>query len=227
MFTGLIQSIGRLQSVRPLLPDSLNSGVRVVVSAPMKEWNNIQLGESIAINGACMTVVSFDTHLAAQSFTVDVSHESLQCTAPWQEGSFVNLERALRVGDSVGGHWVSGHVDGAGRIETLMAHAESYLLKVRLPDALAKHVITKGSITIHGVSLTINQVNQIDQVDQINQIEKPAHQTCVSINLIPHTWQHTTFQYLSVGDAVNIEVDLMSKQVHHYVQHYKEQGHAS
>jgi riboflavin synthase len=210
VFTGLVQSIGRLQSVSLLVPNHMASGVRVVVAASVKEWGNVQLGESIAINGACMTVVAFDE----QGFTVDVSYESLQCTAPWQEGSFVNLERALRVGDSIGGHWVSGHVDGTGRIETLMAHAESYLLKVSLPDALAKHVITKGSITVHGVSLTINQV------------EKLAQQTLVSINLIAHTWQHTAFQYLSVGDAVNIEVDLMAKQVHHYIEHYKELDHA-
>jgi riboflavin synthase len=198
MFTGIITGVGRITAVHAL-GSSLDHGKRLHVSTPAQYLDDVQLGDSIAINGACMTVTTFSP--SSNSFTVDVSAESLNKTAGLDAIGPVNLEKALRAHDRLGGHIVSGHVDGVGLIERFESVGESWLLQIAAPQSLAKYLAYKGSITVNGVSLTVNQVD-----------DAPAH-SLVSINLIPHTLENTALGNLTTGSRVNLEIDLIARYV--------------
>ena len=198
MFTGIITGVGRIAAVHDL-GSSLQHGKRLTIEAPPGYLDDVGLGDSIAINGACMTVTSLD--LTAHRFTIDISAESLDKTAGLAQLGVVNLEKALRAHDRLGGHIVSGHVDGIGRVTHFAQVGESWELRVTAPRALGKYLAYKGSITINGVSLTVNRVSD------------GADGTEVSINLIPHTITHTALGSLQAGNAVNLEIDLIARYV--------------
>jgi riboflavin synthase len=196
MFTGIITSVGRIVDVQAL-GSSASHGRQVRIACPPDYLSDVGLGDSIAINGACMTV----THLSAKDFCVDVSAESLDKTAGLERPGPVNLEKALRAQDRLGGHLVSGHVDGVGVIRQLAPLGESWALCVLAPAALARYLAYKGSLTVNGVSLTVNRVLDLDQGCE-------AH-----INLIPHTVQNTALGSLHANDRVNLEVDPIARYV--------------
>jgi riboflavin synthase len=198
MFTGIITGLGQIVDTRPLGPDA-SHGKQLVLQAPAGYLDDVQLGDSIALNGACMTVTSFDA--AAQRFTIDISAESLDKTAGLGGLGPVNLEKALRAHDRLGGHLVSGHVDGIGRVEFFAPVGESWELRIHAPKALAKFLAYKGSITVNGVSLTVNRVTDLADACEF------------SINLIPHTLENTTLGKLKAGGAVNLEIDLIARYV--------------
>lgn len=198
MFTGIITGVGRIAAVHPL-GSSTQHGVRLTVAAPTGYLDDVSLGDSIAINGACMTVTTFDVSQA--TFTVDVSAESLDKTAGLAQPGPVNLEKALRAHDRLGGHIVSGHVDGVGHITRFEQVGESWELCVLTPPALGKYFAYKGSITLNGVSLTVNRVTDTAQGCEC------------SINLIPHTIEHTALGSLKAGSRVNLEIDLIARYV--------------
>ena len=198
MFTGIITGLGRIVDVKPLGADA-SHGKQLLLQAPAGYLDDVQLGDSIALNGACMTVTSLDT--AAQRFTIDISAESLDKTAGLAEPGPVNLEKALRAHDRLGGHIVSGHVDGIGQVAFFAPVGESWELRVRSPRSLAKFLAYKGSITVNGVSLTVNRVDDLADACEF------------SINLIPHTIENTTLGTLQAGSAVNLEIDLIARYV--------------
>lgn len=196
MFTGIVAAVGKIVSVTSLGEEE-KAGVRLEVDADRLDLQDVIIGDSIALNGACMTVTS----LKGATFTVDVSQESLQRTVGLAQPGPVNLEKALTLSDPLGGHLVSGHVDGVGVVRRFEAVGESWLLEVEAPKNLAKYLAYKGSIVVNGVSLTVNQVR-----DQAN--------ACVfAINLIPHTVNVTTLQFLRPGEYVNLEIDLIARYV--------------
>ena len=199
MFTGIITGVGRIAAVHDL-GSSLQHGKRLTLEAPAGYLDDVGLGDSIALNGACMTVTTLDT--ARRQFTIDISAESLARTAGLTAaGTPVNLEKALRAHDRLGGHIVSGHVDGIGHVSHFTQVGESWELRVMAPAALGKYLAYKGSITVNGVSLTVNAVR--DSADGCE----------VSINLIPHTVQNTALHALVAGAAVNLEIDLIARYV--------------
>ena len=201
MFTGIITGLGRITQVTPL-GSTAQHGYRLTIEAPQGYLDDVQLGDSIALNGACMTATSLD--LPAHSFTIDISAESLARTAGLDRPGPVNLEKALRTHDRLGGHMVSGHVDGLGQVSHFAQVGESWELRILAPRELARFLAYKGSITVNGVSLTVNQVR--DGAGDGDQTE-------FSINLIPHTVQHTTLGLLAPGRPVNLEVDLIARYV--------------
>ena len=190
MFTGIVQAVGKVRE-----PEKLGNGVRLTILAPDLGLNEVKVGDSIAVNGACMTVIE----VGEREFKIDVSAESLSKTTGLDTFGEVNLEKAMRLSDRIDGHIVSGHVDGVGQVESMEPVAESWRLVVRVPRVLSPYVAYKGSITINGVSLTINQVE-----------DAPAACT-ISINLIPHTMQHTTLHTLRSGSLVNLEIDMLAR----------------
>ncbi|MBT8530857.1 riboflavin synthase [Polynucleobacter paneuropaeus] len=197
MFTGIITGIGQITDIKPK-----GDGLHLRVELPSSEahfLDDVVLGDSIALQGACMTV----TDKTANSFCFDVSRESLNITVGLDQLGSVNLEKALRFNDRLGGHLVSGHVDGVGEVTHFAALANdaygSWLLKIAAPIDLAPYLAYKGSIVVNGVSLTVNLV------------EDEASVCVVSINIIPHTLQYTTLGNLQVGSAVNLEVDLIAR----------------
>ena len=192
MFTGIIADVGQITAVTPLA-DNVDAGVRLQVQTVALDMSDVALGDSIAINGACMTVVSLDTD--ANTFAVDVSRESLNKTAGLDTIGPVNLEKAMRLSDRLGGHLVSGHVDDVARIESLAPVGESYELVFGVDSRWKKFLADKGSVTLNGTSLSEDG------------------RVFGTINLIPHTMAHTVFQYLSAGDAINFEVDLLARYV--------------
>ena len=198
MFTGIISGLGRLSDSAPLGADP-SHGKRLTIATPPGYLADVQLGDSIALNGACMTVTAFDA--AADWFTVDISAESLDKTAGLAAPGPLNLEKALRASDRLGGHLVSGHVDGVGTVTKFAPVGESWDLCIAAPQALGRYLAYKGSITVNGVSLTVNRVT--DRADT----------TELSINLIPHTLENTTLGTLSVGTRVNLEIDLIARYV--------------
>ncbi|MDE1997455.1 MAG: riboflavin synthase [Burkholderiales bacterium] len=199
MFTGIITGVGQIVESQPLGADS-SHGRRLTLQTPAGYLEGVNLGDSIAINGACMTVTSFDA--ATGRFTIDVSAESLARTVGLDTLGPVNMEQALRTHDRLGGHLVTGHVDGVGDVTVFEPIGESWLLRIRAPQALARFLAYKGSITVNGVSLTVNQVE--DATDRTTQF---------SINLIPHTIDNTALGHLKVGSKVNLEVDLIARYV--------------
>ena len=199
MFTGIITGVGRIAAVHDL-GSSLQHGKRLTLEAPAGYLDDVGLGDSIALNGACMTVTTLDT--AQRRFTIDISAESLARTAGLAQADVpVNLEKALRAHDRLGGHIVSGHVDGIGHVSHFAQVGESWELRVMAPAALGKYLAYKGSITINGVSLTVNAVRDTAQGCE------------VSINLIPHTVANTALHALVTGAAVNLEIDLIARYV--------------
>lgn len=194
MFSGIIADVGTLVQV-----SDREGGLRLSVATQNLGMDDVKLGDSIAVNGVCLTVIE----IAANNFTVEVSRETLDCTVGLdKQGAAVNLEKALRLSDRLGGHLVSGHVDGVGEVLAFDDLGESWRLRVRAPKALAKYIAVKGSITINGVSLTVNQVLDCE----------------FEVNLIPHTLAMTTLNLLRVGARVNLEIDLIARYVERMTQ---------
>ena len=192
MFTGIVQAIGKVRE-----PETLGDGVRLTIDAPTFGLDSVRVGDSIAVNGTCLTVVKIE----GDAFQVEVSAETLSKTTGLDTWGEVNLEKALRVGDRLDGHMVLGHVDGVGQVEVMEPIAESWHLVVRAPMKLSCYLAYKGSVTVNGVSLTINDVQ-----------DTPAG-TRISINLIPHTVEVTTLKHLKPQDWVNLEVDTIARYV--------------
>jgi len=204
MFTGIITGVGRIAAVHDL-GSSSSHGKRLAIAAPAGYLDDVGLGDSIALNGACMTVTTLD--LAQQIFTIDISAESLDKTAGLAEpGTRINLEKALRASDRLGGHIVSGHVDGIGTVSRFAPVGESWELRVLAPQALARFLAYKGSITVNGVSLTVNSVSDGPEGSEI------------SINLIPHTVENTALGSLEAGSRVNLEIDTVARYVERMLQ---------
>lgn len=194
MFTGIITGVGRIVEVCPL-GEGPAHGVRLSIEAPAGYLDDVALGDSIAINGACMTATTLD--VPGRRFTVDVSAESLARTAGLDRPGPVNLEKALRATDRLGGHIVSGHVDGVAEVVRTRPEGDSLRVTFRAPEALAKFIAQKGSVALNGTSLTVNEVEGCD----------------FGINFIPHTQKVTTWGGVAVGDRVNLEVDTMARYV--------------
>lgn len=195
MFTGIVAAVGRITEVTPLAAGDAEAGVRLTIHAPGFLRESTKLGDSIAIQGACMTVVA----LQGDTFCVDVSRESLNRTVGLGEPGEVNLEHAMRLGDTLDGHIVSGHVDATGEVTRFEPVGESWNLKIRVPQEFGRYMAYKGSVTVNGVSLTVNSVQDTEQGCEIG------------INLIPHTVQVTTLKRLAPGARVNIEVDMIAR----------------
>ncbi|MFW9617186.1 riboflavin synthase [Aquabacterium sp.] len=199
MFTGIITGVGQIVDSQPLGSDA-SHGRRLTLQTPAGYLDGVGLGDSIAINGACMTVTSFDA--AAGRFTIDVSAESLARTVGLDRTGRVNMEQALRSHDRLGGHIVTGHVDDVGEVVVFEPVGESWLLQIRAPQTLSRFLAYKGSVTVNGASLTVNSVAD------------DANGSCVfSINLIPHTIENTALGDLKAGAKVNLEVDLIARYV--------------
>ena len=196
MFTGIVAAVGKIKTVTPL-EGGADAGVRLDVDAGGLPMADVGLGDSIALNGACMTVVE----KTATGFTVDVSRESLNKTVGLDTTTEVNLEKALTLAERLGGHLVSGHVDGLGVVRKFEPVGESHELVIEAPHDLAKYLAYKGSVVVNGVSLTVNRV------------EDSATGCSFSINLIPHTIQVTTLKHLKAGSKVNLEIDLIARYV--------------
>lgn len=186
MFTGIVMAVGRIAQV-----SATEGGVRLRILTGGLSLEDVALGDSIAVSGVCLTVVSRSDN----AFDVDVSRETLACTSGLELGAEVNLEKALRLSDRLGGHLVSGHVDGRGVVERFEPAGDNKLLAIRLPRELARYVARKGSVAVDGVSLTVNDV----------QDER------FSVNLIPHTLAHTNLNRLHPGASVNLEIDLLAR----------------
>lgn len=198
MFTGIITAVGQIESVAPLGDHHANTqshGVRLHIHAGNLDLSDVIIGDSIAIQGACMTVVA----LTQTHFDVEVSQESLRLTHGLGKPGAVNLEKALRLADRLDGHLVSGHVDGLGTVTNFVQVGESFKLCILAPTSLASYLAYKGSITVNGVSLTVNEVH-----DMASGCE-------FSINLIAHTLAHTTLKHLQINEPVNLEVDLIAR----------------
>ena len=204
MFTGIIQAIGKVRE-----PEQLGSGVRLTIVTPEQfHLDQVHVGDSIAVNGACMTVVNIE----GNSFQIDVSAESLSKTCGLDTFGEVNLEKAMRLGDRVDGHLVSGHVDGVGQVESMTKIAESYKLVIGAPLKLSPYLAYKGSVAVNGVSLTVNEV------------EDTAMGAVFSINLIPHTVEVTTLKHLKPQDWVNLEIDTIARYVERMMQLRNNEG---
>lgn len=186
MFSGIIAAVGRIETIQPA-----EQGVRLTIDAGSLGLDDIALGDSIACNGVCLTVIE----TRGNCFVVDVSRESLNCTVGLDALGELNLEKALRLADRLGGHLVSGHVDGVGEVVRFEPIGESHELVIRAPRELAKYIARKGSVAVDGVSLTTNRVLGQE----------------FSINLIPHTVSVTTLKRLTAGSKVNLEVDLIAR----------------
>jgi len=188
MFTGIVQATGRIQSLQ-----TRDGDVRLVVEAGELDLSDVREGDSIAVGGVCLTALE----ISGNRFAADVSSETLRLTTlgSAKPGDAVNLEKALRLADRLGGHLVSGHVDGIGRVVSIVEDARSQRWSFEVPSALARYIAIKGSVCVDGVSLTVNEVEK-------NRF---------GVNLIPHTQQVTTFRDRRAGDAVNIEVDLIAR----------------
>jgi len=194
MFSGIIADIGTIKQATDRA-----GGLRLVISTGALDLSDVQLGDSIAVNGICLTVIAH----SSDTFTVEVSRETLDCTVGLDaQGAPVNLEKALRLADRLGGHLVSGHVDGVGEVTAFTDLGESWKLVVRAPHALAKYIAVKGSIAINGVSMTVNQVSGDE----------------FSVNLIPHTLAMTNLKNLRAGSRINLEVDLIARYVERMMQ---------
>jgi riboflavin synthase len=198
MFTGIITGVGRIAAIHDL-GSSLQHGKRVTIEAPAGYLDDVGLGDSIALNGACMTVTRLDA--ATGRFDIEISAESLDKTAGLAETGPINLEKALRANDRLGGHIVSGHVDGIGTVTRFEPVGESWELRILAPGDIGRFLAYKGSITVNGASLTVNTVS-----DSAEGCE-------VSINLIPHTLQNTALGGLTAGSRVNLEIDLIARYV--------------
>ena len=196
MFTGIITAVGKIKSATPA-----GDGLQLQIEVPADYLDDVALGDSIAIQGACMTA----TKIEGNVFSLDISRESLNKTVGLDVVGPVNLEKAMRLNDRLGGHLVSGHVDGVGQVRYFSAVAKdpygSWLLRIDAPKEIASFLAYKGSIVVNGVSLTVNKTEDVKDA------------CIVDINIIPHTLQNTTLGNLRQGDAVNLEVDLIARYV--------------
>lgn len=188
MFTGIIEAVGSVRGVTPV-----QSGLRMTIDTGALELADVKVGDSIAVNGVCLTV----TALAVRHLDFDVSRETLDCTTGFAPGARINLEKSLRLADRLGGHLVSGHVDGVGTVTRFEAVGEDRLLAIEAPRGIAKYIARKGSVAVNGVSLTVNAVER----------------GVFEINLIPHTLKATNLDGLVAGAQVNLEVDLLARYV--------------
>lgn len=196
MFTGIVAAVGRIVRVEPVSAEA-DAGSRLLVEAGELGLDDVRPGDSIALQGACMTATQID----GKTFTVDISRESLNLTVGLDAPGEVNLEKALKVGDPLGGHLLSGHVDGIGEVVRFRPVGESHELVVRVPAEFGKFLAYKGSVAINGVSLTVNRVDDTELGCE------------ASINLIPHTVAVTTLRSLQPGSKVNFEVDMLARYV--------------
>jgi riboflavin synthase len=193
MFTGIVQAVGQIEHVTPTGDDA-----RLRIKVGALDMSDVAQGDSIAVNGVCLTVVEFDQI----SFEVHVSQETLSCTIGLDSPRAVNLEKALRLADRLGGHLVSGHVDGVGQVVKFEPVGDCMQLVIRAPHAISRYIAVKGSIAVDGVSLTVNSVEG----------------DVFSINLIPHTLDMTTLKLLGVGSRVNLEIDQIARYVERMAQ---------
>lgn len=189
MFTGIVTDVGRIAAI-----ETLEVGRRLTIETAY-DTAGIDIGASIACSGACLTVVE----KTGSSFAADVSGETLDKTTcgSWAVGSRINLERALRAADELGGHLVLGHVDGIGRVVAMSREGDNHRIDIRVPDALKHYIAPKGSVTVDGVSLTVNEVDD----------------AVFGVNIIPHTWENTSLADIAVGSDVNIEADVIARYV--------------
>ena len=193
MFTGIIEAVGEIKKIIPL-----ENGVRIEITSGGLDLSDLRIGDSIATNGVCLTI----TTLMGNTISMEVSRETLSCTQSLDtRGGRVNLEKAIQLSDRINGHLVSGHVDGVGKIIKLEPAGESYILAIRPPIALMKYIAKKGSITVNGVSLTVNLITK----DEFR------------VNLIPHTLAATTFKELKKDMEVNLEVDLFARYLEKFL----------
>lgn len=202
MFTGIITDIGRVRSVE-------KRGDTRFIIATVYDPDGIDIGASIACAGCCLTVVEKGRDGEGNWFAVDVSQESLDCTTlgNWREGTRINLERALKAGDELGGHVVSGHVDGVGRIVDIRPEGDSLRFTFEAPEGLGRFIAPKGSVTLDGTSLTVNEVEDLK-----------SGGTRFGVNIIPHTQAVTTWGMAKAGDPVNLEIDMLARYVARLVQ---------
>lgn len=196
MFTGLIQDIGRVTKV-----EQQDKGLKLRIVADNLDLSREKIGASISCSGCCLTA----TEISGQQFSVEVSAESLSKThiGDWKEGVNVNLEPSLRMGDELGGHFVFGHIDGLATLTSIKEDGESYRMTIKPPSELMKFIAPKGSITLDGISLTVNEVSK----------------DSFGVNIIPHTWEHTTLQHRKKGDKIHIEIDMLARYVQRMIGH--------
>lgn len=196
MFTGLIQDIGRVTKV-----EQQDKGLKLTIAVKNLNLENEKLGASICCSGCCLTA----TEISNNEFSVEVSAESLSKThiGDWKEGSAVNLEPSLRLGGELGGHFVFGHIDGLATLSDIKKDGESFRLTIKPPSELMKFIASKGSVTLDGISLTVNEVND----------------ATFGVNIIPHTWDHTTLQHRKIGDKIHIEIDMLARYVERMIGH--------
>lgn len=188
MFTGIIQAVGEIKSLRPIGDD-----IALEIDCGTLTLDDVHKGDSIAVNGVCLTAVQINN----TRFTAHVSRATLEVTTGLDQLQPVNLEKALRFSDRLGGHIVSGHVDGVGEVSRFDAAGECWTLEVQAPHSLTKYIASKGSISINGISLTVNHIDN----------------DCFQMNIIPHTIANTTIQFFKRGTKVNIEVDMIARYV--------------
>ncbi len=193
MFTGIIETTGTIEKA-----DVTPANTRLIIHAPRLGLHNVAIGDSISVSGCCLTVVE----KTAQTFSVDVSQETLSLTQGLVQGAEVNLEKSLRFGDRLGGHLVSGHVDGLGTVTAMEDLGASWRLEIKAPSELKKYIARKGSITINGISLTVNSVRDLNDGNALFEM-----------NIIPHTHQVTTIRGLISGSKVNLEIDLVARYI--------------
>jgi len=195
MFTGIVKTVGKIEHI-----DYREDVLQIRIHPGEIDWREVALGDSIAVNGVCLTVMAIDDN----RLSFEVSGETLACTNGLDRvGNRVNLEQALRLSDRLDGHLVSGHVDGVGTVKEISQHEDRCQLVIQAPDALLKYIAAKGSITVDGVSLTINRVEE-------NVFE---------VNLVPYTLQHTNFAFLKPGEKVNLETDMIARYVARLLNH--------
>ncbi|ENO95626.1 riboflavin synthase [Thauera phenylacetica] len=200
MFSGIVAAVGRIEHIEPLA-----DGIRLTVDTNGLDLTDVIVGDSIAHSGVCLTVVEMN----GPKLKYDVSRETLNCTIGLDAvGNEVNLEKALRLADRLGGHLVTGHVDGVGEVVKFAPIGESHELVIRAPDAIAGYIAKKGSITVNGVSLTVNRVESRD----------------FWINLIPHTVAMTNLKHLAAGSKVNLEIDLIARYVERMLEWKREEA---
>jgi len=196
MFTGIIQAQGSIKEIR-----SSNKGAVFVLNSNSLDLSDVSIGDSIAVNGVCLTVTQLDEN----SFSADVSQETLNCTTFSQskQGQNVNLEKSLRLDQGIDGHVVSGHVDGVGKVTLIAIEGESTRMKIKVDDNLIKYIAKKGSICINGVSLTVNEIDS----------------NVFGVNIVPHTFSVTTLDELKVNSQVNIEIDIIARHIEQLLNH--------
>ncbi|MDH7605370.1 MAG: riboflavin synthase [Melioribacter sp.] len=199
MFSGIIEEIGQIQKI-----DFISGGIKLTISAN-KILEDVKIGDSVSVDGICLTITSFNKN----SFTVDAVGETLKKTtlSTTKNKSYVNLERAIRFNERIGGHLIQGHINSTAKITQLKKIGENFLLQIELPDDLMKYIIKEGSIAVDGISLTVADI--IDNK--------------INISIIPHTWQNTTLKYKKGNDLVNIEVDFTAKYIENFIKNYLSQ----